>query len=276
MRILEFNTVIGLGDLILSKAQLDNIKHNYDEIRLTFDPHTFKFYRDDNPEYQIFLNEIGELFFSEHPYKLNIGQFRVMWPSNLWKELGIPMVIPRLKNLLCKGNLINLNEEYIVITTKVRYLSRKYYNQNVYPRFWGIINQLSKKYKVVVMGERNVEMGIEYQENGSDIVYSIYDDIMRNIPNDRILDLTIPALGITAPNLAKIQQDCLIMSEAKFVVSFGIGGNLQLSIATSNAINHRFGRYEEADMLYGEHTEFESSISTKILDHFLNRLKMYY
>ena len=75
-------------------------------------------------------------------------------------------------------------------------------------------------------------------ENVNDI-YGIYEQIISNISNDRIVDLTVPALGIIVPNLEQIQQDCLIMKEAKCVITLGIGGNLLLSLSVANTIGFR-------------------------------------
>jgi hypothetical protein len=276
MNILELNTVIGLGDLIFLKAQLDGAKDRFDEIRISYDNHILQMYRNNNPGYIKFLNDIGELFFKEHPYKLNIGQYPKQWPSDLCKRHNIPMILPKLQHLLCKGILLNIDREYIVITTKIRYISKSYYTSSINQmQFWHIMRQLSDRYKIVIMGEKVVEMNKEYTENGHNVVYSIYNDIMREIPNDRILDLTIPALGVTSPTLNQIQQDCLIMSEAKFVISFGIGGNLQLSVAVANTVNFRCGAYADTDMLYGESKTYDDSITTKDFNQFLSKLKSY-
>ena len=276
MNVLELNTVVGFGDLIFIKAQLDNVKDRFNEIRISYDLNVIRIYRNSNPEYLKFLNEIGELFFREYPYKLNIGQYLRQWPSDLFKNHNIPMIMPKLQHLLCKGLLLNLDKEYIVLTTKIRYINKDYFLKIIdRAQYWHIIRQLSEKYKIVVMGERIIEMNKEYSLHGEKAVYSIYNDIINNIPADRILDLTIPALGITGPDLKQIQQDCLIVSEAKFVISFGIGGNLQMSVAVANTINYRHGEYLDTDMLYGYNKIYDNSITTKDFNQFLNKLKSY-
>src|SRR5208283_5410839 len=135
---------------------------------------------------------------------------------------------PELGHLLCKGQSLSIGD-YIVITTKVRTVPKSMF----YPlsiQLWATLQKLSEKYKFVILGEREVEARkeyIKYYENNT--IFGIYDQIISNIPNDRIVDLTIPSLGNTPSNLKQIQQDCLIMKEAKFVITIGNGGNLGLS-----------------------------------------------
>lgn len=278
MNTIESNIVLGIGDLIYLRAMLYAEKHRFSQITLSFDNNILSLYR--NNDYRRFLYEIGELFFSEPPFKLIApGQmYKLRWPPDFQKDYGVRMIIPKLKHLLCKGTLLNLGREYMVFTTKIRYVPRHQYNRHFDQHFWHLIRQLSEKYKVVVMGERAIEMNREYSErgNGSDNIYSIYNDIMKNIPLDRVLDLTIPALGITTPNLSQIQQDCLIMSEAKFVVSIGIGGNVLLSVASeANVVNYREDTVADADLLFGITKVWDNSISTKELHHFMGRLRTY-
>ena len=102
--------------------------------------------------------------------------------------------------------------------------------------FFETLKNVSKKYKIVVIGERAVEYNEEYTQHGSDQVYSIYNDIVTNIAKDRLVDLTVPSLGITTPNLENIRKDCSVFRDAKFTIMIGFGGAFCLSATTSNVI----------------------------------------
>jgi hypothetical protein len=276
MSIIESNIVLGIGDLIYLRAMFEANKQKFSTIKLSYDRKILNTYRSNDSEYLNFLNEIGDLFFPRPYYQLIAGQrWTLRWPPKFQQDYGINMVIPQLQDLLCRGILLNLSEEYIVITTKIRDMEKTHYQQNIAPQLWSIMRHLSNKYKIVVMGERSVEMSAEYREHGTHKIYSIYEDIMSNIPQHRILDLSIPALGITVPNLRRLQQDCLIMNDAKFVCSLGIGGNVILSVATANTINYRTDNAPEANILFGDNKEYNNSIVTKNPQHFYNSLRRF-
>ena len=273
MRILETNVCIGLGDLICMKGQTNPFKNDFDQIKITPDPNVIREYRGGDVQYMKFINEVCALFFSEKPYILNAGNFPIKGMHGICREYNLPFVKPNLKYLLCKGDLLKLNEEYIVITTKIRTFSRKRWIE-IQPSIWKILTKLSEKYKIVILGEKIVEQSKEYKSMGHNNVYSIYEEIKINLPNDRILDLTIPALGITAPNLKQIQQDCLIMNGAKFVLLLGLGGAFCMANATSNTIGYRVDNEELANELY-DNKEYPDAFITKNFDAFISKMKEY-
>ena len=230
MRKLEFKIACGLGDNIVLRMALDTVKHNYDQIRIAHNKQIMKDYRNNDPIYWKFLNDLGNLLFTEAPYVFDHGEYPEIYTYDTYINLGIKIKEPKLDHLLCKGTSLNLNKEYIVITTRAKLIDQRIL-YGLLPSFLEKIKQLSTKYRILVLGEREVEG--EYQ------AFSIYDQIITTIPTDRILDLTVAALGITAPKLTNIQQDCLIMKEAKAVITFGIGGNVWMSAAVANTIGFR-------------------------------------
>jgi len=275
MRIYQANIAQGIGDNIMSKSYADLAKNKYDQIYFTHHAPIVQKQKNNSPEYWKFLNELGELFFSEPPYIYNQGQFQFKSAEGLIDDLNIIPQKPELsvyKPLLCKGNSLNLEEEYIVITTKLRYFDKSIFYK-LSSQLWGTLKELSKKYKIVVLGERVVEMCQDYLDHGANQIYGIYEQIIANLPNDRILDLTVPALGITSPTLSQIQQDCLIMSEAKFVITLGIGGNFCMAMATSNMIGYRIDNEPIADTIFRK--TYTDAFVSKDWNIFLKTLMSY-
>lgn len=225
----------GIGDNIIARMIFDSCKHQYDEIRISHNQNIVKIWKENNRDHINFLNDIGNLLFNEKPYHFDRSQHVPIQTFDAIKKCS-PIVKPNLQHLLCKGKSITSNDEYICITTKVRMISKN----NFLPlsiQLWRVLKLLSKRYKIVIMGERRIEEFSIYRRSMSEnITYSIYDQIIANVPEDRIIDLTVPTLGIVAPKLSNIQQDGLIMKQAKFVVCFGNGGNLWHAIATANKI----------------------------------------
>ena len=282
MRILNIGGIpTSLGEIINYKYHLDMIKHNYDQILLNFHLPLLEYgLHTDAPDrsqkkklWEKYLYDIGQLFFSEPPYVLMNGpQVFCGDLIHLIKKIGIAPRKPNLDYLLCKGTSLNLGEEYIVITTKAREVSRNIF----FPlsiQLWNILKRLSTKYKIVILGERLVEMRKEYLIYKNEI-FGIYEQIIANIPTDRIIDLTVPALGETVAALKDIQQDCLIMKEAKFTLSIGIGGNCCLSCASSNmAIGYRNDNNKLADTIYNQ--EYTNAVVTKDWNRFIHTLEKY-
>jgi hypothetical protein len=131
---------------------------------------------------------------------------------------------------------------------------------------------------VVILGERKVEMRKEYEENhyfGKEpLPFGIYHDLISNIPRECIIDYTVPALGETVSDLSKVQQDCLIMKEAKFVVTLGIGGNTTLSTSVANmAIGYRADNVPLANRIFEK--EYSNAVVTKDWNKFIQTLGKY-
>lgn len=281
MKILDIGGIpTSLGEVINYKYHLDMVKHNYDQIRLNFHLELLQHglhtnAPDWNQKKQLwekYLYDIGQLFFSEPPYFLMPNPQTFCGDLNgLIKKIGIAPRKPDLGHLLCKGASLNVGE-YIVITTKVREM----HQQSFFPlsiKLWNVLKRLSAKYKIIILGERLVEMRKEYIMYKNDI-FGIYEQIIANIPSERIMDLTVPALGETVAALKDIQQDCLIMKEAKFTLSIGIGGNCCLSCASSNmAIGYRNDKNKLADIIYNQ--EYPNAIITKDWNRFINTLEKY-
>ncbi len=275
MNQLSITVPIGLGDLIYLRAMLDEVKHNFSQIKIKFHKEIIKSYGFD-PEYSKFLDDIGQLLFSEIPYMITEEEGIPFYGLvTICNDHHIRAVKPRLANILCKGTPLDINDEYIVMITKVRYLNRNHLDERV-RSFWQVMNELSQKYKIVVLGERVVEPMRDYighNSNGTEVIYSIYNSIIEHIPNDRIIDLTIPALGITSPQLTQIQQDCLIMNKAKLIVTLGVGGGFCMATAVGNVVGYRIDQDPIADIVFPQ--EYDDARVTKDWGRFISLLQGY-
>lgn len=269
MSTLAVTIPIGLGDIIYTKAMLDTVSHRYSKIKLKFHREIIQSYKFDSG-YNGFLDEIGSLFFSNPPYVLTdepgIPFYGLV---SICQDNNISPVKPCLQHLLCKGSPLQLDGEYIVMVTKVRYLSRSSLDTKV-KEMWDVIRQLSAKYKVVILGEREVQMHEGYVQIGTNDVYSIYTSIKDNVPNDSIIDLSIPALGISSPSLSQIQQDCLIMNQAKFVITLGVGGSFCMATAVGNVIGYREDSDSIANVVFGP--EYPDAVVTSSWSRFIYKL----
>ena len=259
MKQISTSICIGLGDNIIARMIFDTVKHEYDEIKISHDAGVIREYKNGDAAYMAFLQEIGNLLFTEPPFSFSTQQYKPIITLNTIQNFS-PIVKPNLQYLLCKGSPLNIDEEYICITTKVRMIPKKLFLP-LSPLLWKVLKRLSNKYKIVIMGERSLNEGIAYRRAlPENVVYGIYDQIMVNLPAHRIIDLTVPSLGIVAPNLVKIQQDGLIMKNAKCVIALGDGGNLWHAVATADKVlNYRDDADIPADLiLYPNFTHVKS------------------
>ena len=271
-----------MGEIINLKFHLDLIKNQYDQIALGFYKPLWNtglhIEAPDWPQKKIlwdnFLRDLGNLFFTEKPYTLLPAPTYFGGDSEqiLLRKLNMKPQKINMVNLLCKGTPLNLSEEYIVITTKVREMEKGFFTCHS-ASLWTTLRVLSSKYKIVILGERVVEMRKEYI-TCSNSVFGIYEQIISNLPSERILDLTLPALGETVSSLAQVQQDCLIMNGAKFVITIGLGGNSCMAHSCAKmAIGFRSDNLPYAEQLFSK--EYPDLIVTKNWDYFIKLLKGY-
>lgn len=272
MKKLELQICTGIGDNLVIRIFFDTVKHNYDQIRVAHNKAVIAEFWDNKPSYHNFLHDIGSALFTEQPYVFDKGNYPIIQTQNLLNSLHLVPVKPNLDHILCKGESLNLGEEYIVITTKIRYIPKPaFYPLSI--QLWSILKELAKKYKIVILGERVLENSREVRLNNG-LLFCIYEQIIANLPADRIVDLTIPAFGITVPNFQKIQQDCLIQKEAKFVITLGVGGNFCMAAAVANkVIGYRNDNDGVADMF--NNPSYPSMNVTKDWNSFINQLNGY-
>jgi hypothetical protein len=261
---------IGIGDMIYTKAFFEPIKHEYSHININFHRGIINDIGK-NPNYNQFIDEFSNLLFGEMPYCLKQGSYPFYGIEQLATRHGLQPHKPELSHILCKGTPLNLDVPYIVINTKIRSLPRQYLHDRI-PEFWSLLNKIVTKYKLVILGEKIIEMNGEYQYYTSENIFSLYQHILNNIPLDLIVDLTVPALGITSPTVAQVQQDCLIMNQAKFVITFGIGGGFCMSTAVANTIGFRGDDDLVADTVFS--IEYPNAYITKDWDAFMNKLRI--
>lgn len=282
MRILDIGGIpTSLGEIMNIKYHLDLVKDQYDEIKLSFHRELWEGclhteasdWEQKRTLWNKYLNDIGQLFFSEPPYI--VEEKSNHYGGYIDLILNKINVLPHkteLAYLLCKGVTLNLDSEYIVITTKVRHVDKKILLPMI-NELWSVLQNLSKKYKIVILGERIVEMRKEYNMDPNGI-YGIYEDIISNLPKDRIVDLTVPALGETVSDFSQIQQDCLIMKEAKFVITIGVGGNFCMATSVADmTIGFRADSLAYTDKIF--YKEYPNAIITKNWAHFINTLNRY-
>lgn len=237
--ILQFRTYMGLGDLIHDKIFLNAIENDYDKIHISPSKEIIRDYRDNDMVYYNFCKDILHMLFNTDKYVIEENEdFEHMDGKTFATKMKITPTIKNhdLTNYLCNISTVlpATTNKYIVLTTKVRSLDRSIYENIIKKGFWNYLNNIQRKYSIVILGEREMGLTTEYKQSSlTNNTFCIYDDIMKNINKINLIDLSVPELGITTPDISNIKNDCYIMKNAKGVICFGIGGNFCMSSVVS-------------------------------------------
>lgn len=266
---LDINT--GIGDHLIVRSFLDQLKDQYARIQITQSRAAVAHWRDNDPRFLQFIHQLGDIIFGHPPYQLVKQPIRFpFWPSERFIELGLIPTRPYVPGLIVNHHLTaEITQPYIVLTTKVREMPPETFRDFI-DKSTPIFQHLAKRYAIVLLGEREVEKSKEYSiADNPTIIFSAYQ-AFHTLPN--MIDLTIPALGITTPNIQRVQHDCYLMSKATAVITLGIGGNVWLSTATSPlTLCLRADGYKIPDLFDGAFPEF---YLTRQVDNLCQKLEM--
>jgi hypothetical protein len=247
MAIFSLTIPVGIGDAIFVASSLLAIKNNYEHIYINIHPGLAQAFKD-NAKYDDFYLDLVKILFSDPKFVINDRSKICPYipTEELFNNVIVP-VLPRFYDKLVCTSVPVIDGEYIVVTTKVRQLAHTIY-QAIKPRFLAALTNLSKKYKVVIIGEKITEMNTEYRQYGNEYIYNIYSDL---IGINGVIDLTISKLGITSPEIGQLKKDCSIMHGAKSVITIGCGGNFILATSVARKlIAYRVDDYNFVDRMF--------------------------
>lgn len=257
---------LGIGSILYIKAQLDNVKANYEEILIEPNYKLLKIYRENTKECFEFTTKLVEQLFSEPPYKIvDKVEGGDKDHEDIFTQDWIKPVKPQLARYFCSDNK-EIEGDYITLTTKVRYLHRDHYDMIKGDFFKALKNQ-SKP--VVLLGERVMAKNQETNIYGDKQIYSIYDDVMNQGLN--VIDKTVDVLYNT-PNYDLFKKDCDIMHHAVYNVTLGIGGNFCMATAVGKVVGYRTDGFLVTNMLYDNET-YADAFVTKNFNSFLAKLQ---
>jgi len=218
----------GIGDLIFFCSHI--IHNNIEELSVSISDLNIKNWK--NEEYRNFCHDFIKKMLWNKKLEItndqNYPEFTVDW-TIINSALINPTVINHFKNIFY-NSLEEKAKNSIIISTKVRSYPREAFDF-LSKTFFSSINGLNKK--IILIGEKEVEYGLEYQTHGKNSIYSIYSDCIKNINPNLIEDLTIPKLGITNPNLDNIIKDMNLVMNSERVIMFGCGGFFCTSLFTN-------------------------------------------
>lgn len=277
MREYSLKINLGIGDIIYTKAALDNVKSKFDIINISPNYSVIDQYRGGNKKYRKFVDGLFFLFFNEEPYKIVNDQSLSLKSLIHLMEDGITLCKPDLINYLVDPTLYypKQTKDYITVSTKVRGLNAVDYVLKYRHLFIETLQSLEAHYSVFIIGEKRIGMNVEYLHHINHI-FSIYDDLKFSLRTP--YDITVNELGITSPNLVQLKDDCSLMSMAKTNICLGIGGNFGLAASVGNLINFRATKGDAVDctsIMYKNEIN-DRVFSTDNFELFINKLEGLY
>ena len=231
-----------IGDILYAKANLDRICIFYDTVNVSINLNMYEWRSDGNAmgdleAYHAFMTGLYVWLFSENNYQIHMEPTDYQhtdWPK-IYLDHGIAPVKPNLKSYL-KPYANNLPKDYLVVMTKSVWFDIDKFTRDSGP-IWEALRNKSSQCKLVIMGEREVEPCHEKRLHTTDYI-SMYQLIMENIPHENVIDITVPALGITSTEFSKFQSDCWIAGQARACVTFGYGGAFCMATSFGKSISY--------------------------------------
>lgn len=208
----------GVGDVIVSRSMLMSLNDPKIKVALNYDVLRFK----GGECYRGFITEFSKIVFSGDD-RFEFDPMTREYPKKTWADFWNDGLRPQyldLSSVLCSGESLGCGP-YVCLHTKVR----GFPYSEIREQYLRVLEDSSKKYKLVLIGEREIELNDEYKLPEVK-VSSIYEDL-KGLGN--VMDLTIPKLGLTSPTIGQVRQDCKYMNEAKVNIVIGVAGNLSLS-----------------------------------------------
>lgn len=246
MREYSLKINLGIGDIVYTKAALDNIKNDFDIINISPNYSVIDQYRDGDKWYKEFVDELFLLLFNERPYNI-VNDLSLPLKSLIHlMEDGISLCVPDLSNYFVNTNSNGINKKYITISTKVRGLRATDYVIRYRDILLDTLQFLDLYYNIYIIGERIIGYNKEYDYHNG-YIFSIYDDL-KECKN--IKDVTIEELGKTVPTLKQIKEDCSLMHHAEVNICLGIGGNFSLAASVGKLINFRATKGDAVDCTF--------------------------
>lgn len=242
-KICAIKTCVGLGDIIYIKQLLDDTKHFYNTIKIVPDKDTISSSKNNFTDYFKFLYNMFDDLFSELPYEITysheftasrISHFQYINFLKNTFNITVTPKIPNLEKYFCK-NTPHLKNNNILITTKIRGIPKFEY-ENIKFNFYELLNKISKKYNLILIGEKTIGTTPEYETLETNSIFSIYDDLVKYLKNYQ--DETVPTIMDDTPKYSKFIDDCNKMHNSKRVITLGFGGNAAIAMSVSSIINY--------------------------------------
>lgn len=232
--ILHVKLNLGIGDIIAAKTILDTKKNEYDKIHIHFN-HEIYDYKTTGRKYFDFIHNFIKTLFSEEPYLIDYSDTNVSQQGffDFFNEHNF--IKPDIKKYFVFDDT-KTDDKYIIVQTKIRGFGIDKFNNEKH-KIFETINNISKNYKLVILGERKIVDNKETLIHKNNI-FCIYNDIVNFLDKDRLVDMTTDLDIYNDPNIDQFKKDCNIINKSHSTITFGISGSFIIAMSVGNVINY--------------------------------------
>lgn len=216
----------GIGDIIHCHAMLEAEKHRYGQIAVSLNERGLAEAR--NTSHIPFARRLMSLLFCAPPYRIMQPEDEGLTPQQLCRH-GFHPVAPDLRRVLPLAG--ETPPPFVAVSTKVRGWHWHEY-EAIRETFLGLLEDISLRLPLVLVGERVVSMTPDYVRSHSGRVFSIYDDLSRLT----CVDQTFPEFGDAPAEWDQFRADCTTLYHAERVITLGSGGNVSMAMACGRCL----------------------------------------
>ena len=256
---------IGIGDLLFFCCSILLNHEVGDTIEIKISKDSLLTYRENSNNYEIFCQKYINYFLSDFkinflPKKSEVNYHWEIDPDLYHKIFKNDFVVKVIKDKLNLKK--NGYEDCIVVFTKIRDLHSHLFS-TISEEFFNSINQSGKK--ILLLGEREIKYGNEYSIHGKEKIYSIYDQCINNIDNDKLIDLTTNIYEFNDFSIESVLNDINIIINSSTTYVFGGGGFFCLSLFTGKLTSLTNTEYKNS--FYSDYNQNIFSDINKFTEH---------
>lgn len=230
---------LGIGDILFSRAILDNQKNNFEKFIISPNLDSYNWSRRPTFEDIEFTLNFFKLVFNKPHYVIDgpNKDYPLRYLHTFTSLDGFDMIKPSLADDVCEGKPLDIGK-YLILNMRIKELPLPMFAPQS-KEFFDVLNKLSNKYKIVLVGERKIppwpENNIYVNMKGGSM-YSIYEDIINNIPKENIVDLTYDNYDDITDKLKDLRQMFVYLRDAYYNITLGCGGGFCQALAVGNVI----------------------------------------
>jgi hypothetical protein len=228
---------IGIGDLTFFCGEMLLRLNKGDVLEIKINQNTLNLYRDGSKSYEKFCIDYVKFILSDFIVLECQTNTDRSWEYNqdyVDRMLTDDTIKNIFKEKFSNGSINDEHKNHVVLFTKSRnfYLSNF---QQVSEKFFNTLNSIDSK--IILIGEKNVSYTGEYLNISNELVYSLYDDYIKNIDKDKIIDLTKDNYSYGEIELENVINDLTLIVNSKKIIMMGGGGFFCMSLFTDKLLS---------------------------------------
>jgi hypothetical protein len=228
---------IGIGDLTFFCGEMLLRLNKEDILEIQISQNSLNLYRDGSESYKKFCVEYVKFILSDFVVLECETKIERTWEVNR-DYIDKMLIDDRVKDIFKeKFSNDSINDEYknhVVLFTKSRNFHLSNFQQHS-EFFFNTLNSIDSK--IILLGEKNVNYTGEYSIIGNEMVYSLYDEYIKNIDKNKIIDLTKDDYSSEGINLENIINDLTLILNSKKIIMMGGGGFFCMSLFTDKLLS---------------------------------------